>query len=88
MRLSKTKKDKITEQILAYLYQIFPEQPFTSEIAREVARDEEFIKRLLFELKEKSLVTSIKKNNKGIVFTRRIKWRLAKQVYEVYKSKE
>ena len=90
MRLSQEKKDKITEQILSYLYHAFPSQPFTAEIARETARDEEFIKRLLFELKERQLIIPIRKNKKGEVFTRRIKWRLAQKVYEVYaeKSKE
>ena len=52
MRLSQEKKNKIIEQILLYLYHSFPNQPFTAEIAREIARDEEFIKRILFELKE------------------------------------
>jgi len=88
MRLSQDKKDKITEQILSFLYYIFPEQPFTAGIAREIARDEEFIKRLLFELKEKNLVTPIRKNKKGEAFSRRLKWRLTKQVYDVYASKQ
>jgi len=88
MRLSQTKRDKITEQILSYLYHEFPNQPFTAEIAREIARDEEFMKRLLFDLKEKGLVTSIRKNAKGNLFTRRLKWRLSQKVYNIYKSKE
>jgi len=88
MRLSKNKQDKISEQILAHLYHCFPAQPFTSEIARELARDEEFIKKLLFDLKGKGLLVSIRKNSKGVPFTRRIKWRLSKQVYDVYKSKQ
>ena len=88
MRLSQVKKDKIAEQILSFLYHNFPNQPFTAEIAREIARDEEFIKRLLFELKDKGLVTPIRKNSKGIAFTRRLKWRLSQKVYDVYKSKE
>ena len=88
MRLSQTKKDKISEQILSYLYHEFPNQPFTAEIAREIARDEEFIKRLLFELKEKGLAIPIRKNAKGDIFTRRLKWRLSQKVYDVYKSKE
>ncbi len=88
MRLSQEKKDKITEQILSLLYHVFPKQPFTAEIAREIARDEEFIKRILFELKEKGLVTNIKKNAKGEIFTRRLKWRLTQKVYEVYHSKQ
>ena len=87
MKLSKTKKDKIAEQIISFLFNSFPEQPFTAEIARETARDEEFIKRLLFELKEKNIVALIRKNKKGEPFTRRLKWRLTQKVYEVYKSK-
>ena len=90
MKLSQSKKDKIAEQILSFLYHSFPKQPFTAEIAREIARDEEFIKKLLFELKEKYLVIAIRKNSKGKVFTRRLKWRLANKVYDIYteKSKE
>lgn len=87
MKLSQDKKNKIEEQILSYLYQVFPNQPFTSEVAFEIARDEEFVKRLLFDLKEKELVSLIKKNSKGQLFKRRIKWRLSNKVYEVYKSK-
>jgi predicted transcriptional regulator with HTH domain len=88
MRISQEKKDRITEQILSYLYQIFPKEPFTSEIAKEIARDEEFIKRLLIELKEKSLVIVIKKNKKGEPFSRRLKWRLTNKVYDVYHAKQ
>jgi len=86
MRISQQKKDKIAEQILSFLYHNFPNKPFTSEIAREIARDEEFIKKLLLNLKDKGLVTSIRKNNKGISFSRRIKWRLSNKVYIAYKN--
>jgi len=88
MRLSQEKKDKIAEQILSFLYHSFPKQPFTAEIAREVIRDEEFIKRILFDLKEKKLVILIKKNSKGKLFTRRLKWRLSNKVYNIYSSKQ
>jgi len=88
MRLSKEKKNKITEQVLSFLYHIFPKQPFTAEIAREIARDEEFIKKILLDLKEQNLVISIKKNNKGDVFSRRLKWRLTNKVYDIYHSKQ
>tara|TARA_Y100000310_G_C20647108_1_gene797263 strand:+ start:1271 stop:1543 length:273 start_codon:yes stop_codon:yes gene_type:complete len=87
MRLGQTKKDKIAEQILSFLYHSFPNQPFTAEIAREVARDEEFIKTLLFDLKEKQLVIPIRKNAKGQIFSRRLKWRLSNKVYDVYSEK-
>ena len=88
MKISQEKKDKIAEQILSYLYHSFPDQPFTAEIAREIARDEEFIKQLLFQLKEKGLVVPIRKNSKGISFSRRLKWRLTSKIYDIYKGKE
>jgi len=84
MRLSKEKRDKISEQILAHLYHSFPNQLFTAEIAKELARDEEFIKKLLFELKDKNLIMPIKKNAKGIDFIRRIKWQLTIDTYTAY----
>ena len=71
-----------------YLYQIFPKYPFTAEIAREIARDEEFIKRILLELKDKNIVIAIKKNKKGLPFSRRIKWKLSNEVYDIYHSKQ
>ncbi|MBD3252379.1 hypothetical protein GF386_01460 [Candidatus Pacearchaeota archaeon] len=87
MRLSKDKINKISEQILSFLYSIFPEQPFTAEIAKEIARDEEFVKKILFDLKSKDLVVSVRKNKKGEPFSRRMRWRLTKRVYEVYRSR-
>lgn len=87
MQLSKEKRDKIAEQILSQLYQSFPKQLFTTQIAKELARDEEFIKKLLFDLKEKGLIKDIKKNKQGIVFTKRIKWQLSTKAYEAYHQK-
>jgi len=86
MKLSKEKRDKIAEQILSFLYHEFPKSKFTAEIAREIARDEEFIKALMFELKEKQLVVAIKKNPKGIFYSRRIRWRLSNKAHTAYKS--
>jgi len=87
MRLSQQKRDRIAEQILAQLYHSFPKQLFTAEIARELARDEEFIKTLLHDLKEKKLVVNIRKNKKGVPFIRRIKWQLSTNTYNVYHQK-
>jgi len=84
MRLSKEKRDKISEQILAHLYHSFPTQLFTAEIAREMARDEEFIKTLLDELRGKGLITAIKKNPQGTLFIRRTKWQLSPNAYSAY----
>ena len=87
MRLSQEKRDRISEQVLSHLFHSFPKDPFTAEIAREIARDEEFIKKILFDLKEKNLIIAIRKNKHGEPFSRRVKWRLTKKVYEVYQSK-
>lgn len=85
MKISKEKRDKISEQILALLYSSFPHSLYTAEIARDLARDEEFIKDILKELCNKELVSSIKKNPKGVVFSKRIKWRISNRAYEAYK---
>jgi len=88
MRLSKEKREKIAEQVLSYLYHIFPKSAFTAEIAREIARDEEFIKSLLFELKDAELVILIRKNPKGVNYSRRQRWRLTKKAQQAYKQQQ
>jgi len=64
MKISDKKKEKISEQILSYLYSINPKSIFTSQIAEEVARDEEFIKNLLLNLKKRNLIVEVKKTPK------------------------
>jgi predicted transcriptional regulator with HTH domain len=88
MKISEVKRAKISEQILAFLYHSFPNSPFTAEIARQIARDEEFTKFLLNDLWSKGLVTPIKKNQKGTLFSRRIKWRLSNKAYLAYKQQQ
>lgn len=86
MKISDKKKEKISEQILSYLYSINPKSIFTSQIAEEVARDEEFIKNLLLNLKKRNLIIEIKKNPKGTLYLRRSRWRLSDMAYAAYKS--
>jgi hypothetical protein len=85
MRLSDKKKEKISEQILALLYSQSPKSLFTSNIAQEIARDEEFTKKLLVDLKAKKLIVEIKRNPKGIIYSRRSRWNLSDKTYMVYK---
>lgn len=87
MKLSKEKRDKISEQILSLLYHSFPKQLFTAEISKEIARDEEFIKNLLFELKDKGLLAAVNKNEDGKLFIRRIRWQLSPKAYQAYDLK-
>ena len=85
-KISKEKIEKISEQILSYLFSIFPKQVFTSDIARELARDEEFIKNLLLDLQKKELVIKIDKNSLGYKYSRRLRWRISNKAYEIYKK--
>jgi len=86
MRISDKKKERISEQILALLYSITPKSIFTSHIAQEIARDEEFIKNLLLSLKAKKLIVEVKKNPKGTPYIRRSRWKLSDPTYNIYKN--
>ena len=86
MRISEQKKEKIYEQILALLYSVSPKPLFTLNVAQEIARDEEFIKSLLLNLKKRNLVIEIKKNPKGLSYSKRSRWKLSDSAYEAYKN--
>lgn len=80
-KISKEKIKKIKENILALLFSKFPIALSTSQIAKEIARDEEFIKVLLVDLKNEKLVKEIEKNYK-----RKKLWQLSQQAYMAYKE--
>jgi predicted transcriptional regulator with HTH domain len=84
--VSKEKKDKISEQILHHLFTLSPESRFTSEIAKEIARDEEFTKSLLLDLSRKKMIVEVNKNKAGVQYVKRQRWRLTNQVFEAYKK--
>jgi len=85
--ISDKKKEKIAEQVLFYLYSTFPKQVYTFDIAKELARDEEFIKKIMESLEKKELVVKIDKNPKGFAYSRRSRWRLSTQAQQIYSSK-
>jgi len=87
-KISDQKIEKISEQILYYLYSIFPKQVFTAEIAKETARDEEFIKKILDNLQKKELVIKIDKNSQGFQYSRRQRWRISNKAHEIYKKSQ
>jgi predicted transcriptional regulator with HTH domain len=82
--ISQKKKDKIQEQVLHYLFDISPESTFTATIAENIARDEEFIKSILIELKKKSLIVEINKNPNGKIYLKRQRWCLSSHTYQAY----
>ena len=83
-RISDVKIERISEQILSYLYGVFPRLVFTVDVARELARDEEFVKRLLLELEKKGLVVRVAKNSKGEDYLKRMRWRLSGRAHAIY----
>jgi len=85
-RISTRKEEKIKESILHFLFRQSPKALFTCHIAQEIARDEEFVKRLMLELESKGFVIAIRKNPKGKDYARRIRWRLGSKVYDAYKK--
>ena len=82
--ISQTKKDKIAEQILHHLFSVSPQALFTSQVAQEIARDEEFTRSLLNELKSKGLVAEVVKNSDGTDYLRRRRWRLSSPAFAAY----
>lgn len=88
MKISEKKREKISEQILAFLYSVSPKPVFTLHIAQEIVRDEEFVKKLLLELNKRKLVVEIKKNPKGILYKRRSRWKLSDKVYQAYNENQ
>ena len=88
MKLSEKKREKISEQILAFLYSISPKPLFTAHIAEEIARDDELVKNLLQNLKKKGLVLEIKKNPDGADYVKRSRWQLSDQTYKIYKERQ
>ena len=84
--ISKVKRSKISEQILSHLFQNTPQALFTSAIANELVRDEEFTKSLLKELESHKLVVRVTKSQSGKEYQRWERWRLSNAAFEAYKK--
>ena len=82
-KISDEKKEKIKEEILRVLYEIYPEFKYTYQISDLVLRDDEFTLNLLKELKELNLVTCIEESKGGNI---KRKWELNNLAYEKYKE--
>jgi hypothetical protein len=85
-RISSKKEDKIKESILLFLFQSSPKPIFTAHISQELARDEEYIKKLLQDLETRKLVLPVKKNQEGLDYKKRMRWRLSDRAYVLYKQ--
>jgi predicted transcriptional regulator len=85
VKLSNKMLDLIKDDIVSTLYNSH-ESMFATEIAFEIRRDKEFVKKLLLELKKLGLVDEIKKNRKGYEYKERRRWRLKPHVISAYEA--
>ena len=84
--ISDKKVKKIKEDVLSTLFDSPLNPLFTSQIAENIARDEEFTLRLLKELHKDKMIDKIDKNTVGKQFLKRRKWILKTEVYSAYKE--
>ena len=85
-QISQKKIEKIKEDIIATLFESGIIGLFTKQISDEIARNDEFILRLLKELETQKIVKQIKKTNKGTEFIRRKQWTMTNNAYNAYKK--
>ncbi len=72
-RISKKNFERIASDVASALYSHYPVPLTTRAVAREVARDNEFTKRVLLFLESRKIVLSVKKD-----YERWVKWKLSK----------
>lgn len=73
VRLSDKTTTLLKNDILAILYESSLKPMYTSHIATELRRDNEFVLKLLLELKKEKLVKEVKKGKRGDYLARK-KW--------------
>lgn len=83
-RVSKKTFDKVAEDALAVLYDNYPAAVSTRIVAGEMARDKQFVARVLEFLRGKGFVEKWTKSKGGEDYERWMKWRLTKQAYDKY----
>lgn len=86
-KLSARTINLIKDDIISHLYNNQLRSYFTSQIAKEIRRDNEFALKLLSELQEQGLVEQIKKNKQGKQYLARIKWRIPNHVIKAYEQR-
>jgi hypothetical protein len=84
--ISEKNKKKIKEQILQILFENNLNSLYTSNIAEELIRDEEFTLTLLKELEKEGFVKRLCKNSDGKTYLARKKWLLRPKIYSKYKA--
>jgi len=85
-QISKKKVEKIKEEILSVLFEAGLRGMFTKQISDEIARNDEFVLKLLLELEKQNVIKQIRNTKKGTQFIRRKQWTMTDKAYETYKT--
>ncbi|MDP2906981.1 MAG: hypothetical protein Q8O03_03505 [Nanoarchaeota archaeon] len=85
-QISKKKVDKIKEDVLSVLFESGLRGMFTKQISDEIARNDEFVLKLLLDLEKQNVVKQIRNTKKGTQFIRRKQWTMTDKAYETYKG--
>ena len=85
-KISEKKMEKIKEGILSVLFDAGMRGMFTKQISDEIARNDEFVLKLLKDLEKQKIVKQINKTKKGADFVRRKQWTLTNKAYDTYKK--
>ena len=85
-QISKKKVDKIKEDVLSVLFEAGLRGMFTKQISDEIARNDEFILKLLLDMEKQNVVKQIRNTKKGAQFIRRKQWTMTDKAYETYKN--
>jgi len=75
-RVSPRTFGKVAEAALAFLNEKYPEALTCREVAEELARDNEFVAKVLFFLKDKGLAMQVTASPRGREYVRWTKWTL------------
>ncbi len=82
-KISDNKIEKIKEEVLRVLYENYPEFKYTYQISDNLLRNDEFILRLLIDLKKLNLVMNIEESKGNKI---KKKWSLTNIAYDKYKE--
>jgi predicted transcriptional regulator len=83
-KLSQKTFDRVCENILSVLYERYPIPVSALELSEELARDNEFVSRVLVYLQGRKLVERVETGKSGEPYEKWVKWKLSKNVKNSY----
>ncbi len=85
-RISEANFKRIAESALGVLYDHFPLPLSTTQLAQQLARDNEFVLKIMLFLEQKGLAANVMKGLTGDL-SRTVKWKMTKQAKDSYDAR-